>query len=387
LNGASAADRRPTVLLVAHAVHDEGGMERVTAQLIRRAHSRYRMVVVAVDLAPDLQDLVEWRRVRVPRRPAPLRFSSFFVAAGWWIARHRRGVVHTLGAIVPNRVDVATVHYCHATAPHEERRRGMGRVRRVNARIDEWCSTSAERWCYRGRIGVLAAVSTSVAADLAREYPDASIVITPNGVDVGHFRPDAARRAELRARRRVGSDDVVALFVGGDWGRKGLDVVLRALGDVRLRRLPVKLWVVGSGDVAAARGRAGELGVADRVEFFGAVPDPAAWYSAADVFVLASAYEATPLSLLEAAASGLPLISTAVGDAPALIADDGGVIVDRDPAAIADALVGLVEDAAARRRLGAAARARACTRDWDRVSEATIDLYGRLSVGSGDPAP
>jgi glycosyltransferase involved in cell wall biosynthesis len=359
-------------------------MERVTAELIRRAHSRVRIVVVAVDLADDLRGLVEWHRVRVPRRPAPLRFSMFFAVAGWWIARHRRGLVHTLGAIVPNRVDLATVHYCHATAPHDERRRGMDPIRRANSRIDQWCSTIAERWCYRTRIGLLAAVSASIAADLAREYPGASVVITPNGVDVGHFRPDAARRSDLRARHHVGPEDVVALFVGGDWGRKGLDVVLDAFGDMRLRALPLRLWVVGPGDVDAARERADEVGVADRVEFLGPVADPAPWYSAADVFVIASAYEATPLSLLEAAASGLPLISTSVGDAPDLVAEDGGVIVDRHPRAIADALAWLVVDADARQRMGSTARARACTRDWDRASEATIDLYRRLSAGSGE---
>jgi hypothetical protein len=73
---------RPSVAIVAHEIHDAGGMERVFAELVRRIHPEWRVVLIASEVAVDLRPLVDWRRVRVPRRPFPLRFLMFFVLVG-----------------------------------------------------------------------------------------------------------------------------------------------------------------------------------------------------------------------------------------------------------------------------------------------------------------
>src|SRR5438105_3787227 len=108
---------RPKVALLAHSLDDTGrmgaGMERAGAELVRHARDAVDFVLLSSDLPDDLRGAVEWRRIPLPRRPATLRFLTYFVCAGWQLRQVQADVRHSTGAIVPNRISVATVHYCH----------------------------------------------------------------------------------------------------------------------------------------------------------------------------------------------------------------------------------------------------------------------------------
>lgn len=372
--------RRP-VVVVAHGVHRRGGMERAFTELVRHVGEDRQVVVVAAEVAPEVRAAAQWVRVPVPARPAPLRFLGFFALGAWRVARVRarlgRPIVHTCGAIVPNRVDVATVHYLHAVAP-PVRASGARGLRRWNARVDTWISVVTERWCYRKRTATLASVSPALSADLAVAYPGIQVVETPDGVDAEHFRPDVAARCRTRRTLGVADDDMVVLFVGGDWDRKGLDLVLRALADPRLADPPVRLWVVGAGDARTAAAR--HPGLDGRVRWLGAVDDPAPFYAGADVFVLPSAYETFGLAAFEAAASGLPVVATATGAIPDLLAAGGGILLSRDAPELADALVAYGADPERRRRDGAIARASAARWTWKASVDAVVALYAALDA-------
>jgi hypothetical protein len=83
------------VVLVAHEIHDLGGMERAMAELIRRGSDRYRFTVVSRELAPDLREIARWERVRVPKRPFPAKYVLFFALGGLRLRRLRAPLVHT----------------------------------------------------------------------------------------------------------------------------------------------------------------------------------------------------------------------------------------------------------------------------------------------------
>jgi glycosyltransferase involved in cell wall biosynthesis len=386
----AGADEAPAVTIVAHAVHDGGGMERTLAELVRRIHHDHRVTIVSSELADDLRPLVTWRRVPTPRKPFPVRFVSFFVLGGLVLAREgrrRRGITHTMGAIVPNRVDVAGVHFCHAGFQQANGRvaaGGLASLRGVNTTVTNVLSRWAERWCYRsGRVRVLATVSRGVERELRAAYPNVPVVITPNGVDGPRFRPDRDARRELRAAESVGADDVVALFVGGDWERKGLAIAIEGVALAVAAGAPVRLWVVGPGDEERMRSLAASHGVADRVHLFGRRADAERWFRAADVFVLPTAYEAFPLVGLEAAAAGLPIVATAVNGFEDLVRDDAGVLVERDAPAVGRALQRLADDAGLRARLGATAHERSLEYTWERSVDAVTEVYAAL--GGGPP--
>ena len=378
------AMRRRRVLIVAHGAHDDGGMERAMAELIRRAHAEYDLTVVATDLAPDLRALVDWRPVRVLRRPRPLRFVLFFVLGGISAARIRADVVHTLGALVPNRAHVATVQFCHAGYREAARAGGAASrppLRRLNAAVTRELGHRAERWSYgRGRIPVLAAVSNGVARELLRHYPSARVAVTPNGVDVDRFRPDLHAREELRSAEGVPGDTTVAVFVGSDWDHKGLRIALEAVARARASGAArLILWVVGRGDELRFGAEAARLGVASNVRFFGFRRDAERFYQAADVFLLPSAYETFSLVSFEAAACGLPVVATRLNGVEELIGTNGaGIMVERTAEAFAEALAYLAANPEERRAMGEIARRRASSFTWERSAQSVLRIYSEL---------
>ena len=381
---------RQSVAIVAHGIHDGGGMERVLAELIRRLHREWRVVVVATELAADLRPLVDWRRVPAPPRPFPLKFLIFFALGSLRLARTRTDLVHTTGAIVANRADLATVHFCHAgfrEATGALAPRSTPPIRRVNTTVARVLALAAERWCYRPkRLRLLAAVSRGVAAELARHYPSVPVRLTPNGVDVQRFAPDAGSRNRLRREEAVAPGVLVALFVGGDWERKGLDLAIGGVAAARDRGAQVQLWVIGRGQESRFAELAKRAGVAERVHFFGARADVARFYQAADVFVLPTAYETFSLVAHEAAASGLPVVASIVSGIEDLVgAEAAGILVSRAPQAVGDALARLATDTALREVMGAEGRRRTAGMTWDHSVATVLSLYGSLARGPDLP--
>ena len=167
----------------------------------------------------------------------------------------------------------------------------------------------------------------------------------PNGVDVERFGPDAGTRDRVRKELDVAPDVLVALFVGGDWERKGLAIAIKGIAEARDRRAELELWVIGQGQEPRFRDLARRAGVADRVRFFGARADVARFYQAADIFILPTAYETFSLVAHEAAACGLPVVATRVSGIEDLVGDDeAGILVARTPEAMGDALARLAAD-------------------------------------------
>jgi glycosyltransferase involved in cell wall biosynthesis len=361
-------------------------MERAFAELIRRLHRRYEIVVVSSEVGEDLRDLVEWRRVPVPRRPIPLRFSLFYLLGAARLAAANADIVHTLGAIVPNAAHVATVQFCHAgfvEAVGHLAPPSAPPVRRINTALTRVLCLLAERWAYRGsRVRWLAPVSNGVAAELSRHYPGVPLQVTPNGVDRERFAPDRRRRTEVRSALGLEEHDFLAIFVGGDWDRKGLELAVRGVAGASPRcERALRLVVVGQGDDRRFRMLARDLGIDGQVIFVGPRRDTERFYAAADAFLFPSAYEAFPLVALEASASGLPIVASAVNGIAELLADgQAGIVVARDPDAIADALVSIAAAPHRRRAMGAAALERSAAFTWDRSAAAVESVYRSLPL-------
>ena len=378
----NAGGTLPLVTLVAHDVGTPGGMERQLAKLAEGLLGRrYHVTVIArrCELRPHPN--LRWIRVRGPRRPFVLAYPLFFALGSLAVWRWRRGLVHTTGAIVFNRAGLMTVHFCH----HAYRAAGgapqtvsPGLAHRVNAATSAWMSRAAEQFCYRpSRTSRLVAVSAGTARDLERFFPAAaaSVIVIPNGVDTVEFAPDAVARAKLRARFGIAPDALVALFVGGDWERKGLRHAVNALE----RAAEWQLLVVGRGDEARYRMLAEQYG-AGRLHFTGPTDKPAPCFAAADAFVLPTLYETFSLVTLEAAAAGLPLLVTRVDGAKERIQDGiNGWLIERDADQIADRLLVLGHDPKLRLAMGRAARASAEPYSWDRVVEASVTAYHEIA--------
>lgn len=364
---------------MAHEVGTPGGMERQLAELASGLLERgWEVKVIARSCALPAHPALRFVRVGGPRRPFSLWYPWFFVLGSLAVHRHRAGLLHTTGALVLSRADLSTVHFCHeafhrqAQAPRVARRSA---AYRLNAWLAGWMSRLAERYCYRGPVTRrMVAVSDGVARELRQHFPSMPVTVIPNGVDTDAFAPCAERRERLRARLDIGAHELVALFVGGEWERKGLRYAIQAVA--RLQNW--HLVVIGSGDTELYRSLAVEAGAGERVHFEGMTADPAPYYAGADGFLLPTAYETFSLVTFEAAAAGLPLLVSRVsGVEEILVEGRNGWFIDRDPKMIAQRLEALTDEAT-RRTMGAAAREDSARFSWERAVEGYDRLYREL---------
>ncbi|MFB9886475.1 glycosyltransferase family 4 protein [Balneatrix alpica] len=184
-----------------------------------------------------------------------------------------------------------------------------------------------------------------------------------NGVMVEHFAPVDAQG--LRQQLGYQPQDVVFGFAGRLVGWKGLKVAIAALAEPELQGLPVKLLLIGDGEAKAAlQAQAQQLGVAERVQFYGRVehhrlPE---FYSACDAGVFPSiGDEAFGITIAEAMSCALPVVASHVGGIPEVVGNEGHcglLFTPGHSAALASMMAALARDAALRERLGQQARQR-----------------------------
>ena len=367
------------VTIVANDVGGVGGMELVLAELVRGLSEAGDRVTVLARTADVPGAQYSFHRVRGPSRPFVVAYPWFALIATVMVRRHRRGVVQATGAIVLNRVDLVAVHFCHRAfgrQPGASTASRNTRVFRAHARLARALARFGERACLRpSRLRGIIAVSPGVAAEVRSNYPGVAdrVTVIPNGVDRTRFSPASAdTRRAARARFALPAVAPCALFIGGDWGRKGLAFAIKALGVAGEWHLAV----AGRGDEAAFGHLASEHGVADRVHFLGIVRDTPDLYHTADAFLLPTAYETFSLVAYEAAASGLPLLATAVSGIEDVLLDDvTGFLISRDEREIARRLEQLSAAPAVAGQMGAEARRVTADYTWDRMVERHRALY------------
>ncbi|GAA1943546.1 glycosyltransferase family 4 protein [Kitasatospora viridis] len=376
---------RTVLLATPYFPPDTGGVEQYTWELARQLRARhgYRVVVAATvgDRGCGAGRYHGQDGLVVHRLPAPLRISRTRLGTGW------RAALRTL--IREERVDLVNAHapvplFADAAA----RACGplpfvltyhTGRMRKADPLGSAVCSLY-ERTLLAGtvrRAGELICSSDHVRADLARLFAGRAVTVSP-GVDLARFTA-----SPVPGEPRI-------LFAGSlerATSYKGLADLLRVLPELAVRVPGVSLEVVGNGSAAAGYQRqAHRLGIGHLVRFTGRLggSELAAAYRRARVLALPTHYDSFPSVLVEAMASGRPVVSTRVGGIPSLVTEDGdGLLTDPgDLPALASALTAVLTDDALARRLGAAGRRRtAAELSWERQADRTTEVFERALAG------
>lgn len=202
--------------------------------------------------------------------------------------------------------------------------------------------------------------------------------IVPNAADPSVFHPIAeSERAKWRKGVGLAPDDLVAIFSGGEWSRKGLDLAISAAG----RTTGLKLFVAGDDADRIRFESQASREAPGRVVFGGFRTDIATAMASSDLFLFPSRYEAFSLATLEAAASGLPVFASRINGAEDFIRDgENGCFVPLDAAGIADVLSAAIRQPDILRAMGGKARETILENyTWDRVAVQTEAAYKRLS--------
>jgi glycosyltransferase involved in cell wall biosynthesis len=250
---------------------------------------------------------------------------------------------------------------------------------------DHQSRDAREPWGFEWRrTDVVVAVSRHTAAAGSAAQRARALRVIRNGVAL----PVGGRsRAAVRAELGLG-DELTCITVANLRPEKDLATLLRAHAQLAQEGVRAVALLVGEGpDRAALEAEARALGLgADRLRFLGARTDVPDLLRAADVFVLSSRTEGLPLAVLEAMAASLPIVSTAVGGVPEVVAhgEHGLLVAPGSPAALAGALESLAYDPERRLDLGARAFARARdTCSLDAMARAYDALYEELHAPLG----
>ena len=211
-----------------------------------------------------------------------------------------------------------------------------------------------------------------------KKYRNKTIII-PNGVNIQDFRTSQSQD-ECRDILGLPLDKRIILFLGSLTPRKGPEILLSAMKSVQREHPDAHLVLSGNGYLeenlieTTIKSR-----LAECVLFTGYIPEnlKSLYYRAADIFVLPSFSEAFPLTLLEAGASGLPIVATDVGGISDILHDgiNGFMVKTGDPEDLTEKILTLLGDDKLRERLGKKGQMLAEQYSWESVAEETEKLY------------
>lgn len=267
-----------------------------------------------------------------------------------------------------------------------------------NAPLERWGidgNNAVVRWCkarvraiYMGADAFVCNCREIETEALQCHVPRAHVHYLPNAVDLTRFRvPAPGERAEIRATAGWPAEALICLYVGRLSEEKGVMDVLAAWRDVRH---PNALLVLVGPDMTGhpldagplARRYVAEHGMGDRVRFHGASNDVARLLRAADIYIQPSHYEAFSNAVIEAMATGLPVVASRVGGMLDCIVDNenGLLSTPADPADIAAKLQRVIDDPELRARLGERAR-QTVVEDFDelQIFQKFADLFVTLA--------
>lgn len=362
-----------------------GGAER----FVERALNALRKQGVAVTLLTR-----HWRETEpATGNDAVLVLNPFYIGRLWRDAGFAKAVQRQIAA---GRFDLVQSHEripsCHiyraGDGVHATWLALRGRQQSLLGRFFSAChpwhryTLRAERQMFQHPdLRAIICNSRMVKDDIAARFPGAAskLYVIHNGVDLTLFNLDLRQtfRQQQRESWGIPQDAPVVLYVGSGFARKGVPQLLQALAKTR----GIYLVVVGKDKKMAASLRAASrLGLAERVRFMGGVADVRPCYAAADVFALPTVYDPFPNAVLEALASGLPVLTSPTSGAAELINDACGVVVDAlDVAGQAAALIRLCQaNQHGEMRLAAHAAAKQCA--LDDMTDRLIALYTQLDT-------
>ncbi|MEO0406178.1 MAG: glycosyltransferase family 4 protein [Cyanobacteria bacterium P01_A01_bin.135] len=362
--------------IVTHSFAKGSGQGRVNYEVVQQALLQgYRLTLVGSDIDSEVAQhpQVSWVPIRVSGWPTELLKNIIFSAkATRWLQRHRDhfDLLKINGAIAASAADVNAVHFVHSAWLRSPAH--TFRVRRDLYGLYQWLYTAVnaqwERQAFQ-RAETVVAVSQKIAEELVGiGVPSQKIKVILNGVDPEEFSPGPISRSALDL-----PEDVPLAFFAGDiqTSRKNLDTILQALAHVP----NLHLAIAGRIDNSPYPQMAADLGIANRAHFLDYRRDIADLMKAVDFFVFPSRYEACTLVLLEAMASGLPVITAATAGGAELVSRESGIVLSdpNDVSALSQAMAALTEHQAGRSQMGEAARAIAVAHSWSHMAKTYLD--------------
>ncbi len=367
--------------IVTHKVVKGDGQGRVNYEVAKEAIYRgHQITLLASSIAPELEQSSQVNWICLPVKNLPtvfLKNIAFAQQAGKWLQKHHQelDLIKVNGAITSFPSDVNAVHFVHSSwlkSPvhiWQQRKDIYGFYHLFYSSLNSYWEKQAFAKTKR-----IVAVSEKVKQELSEiGVAPEKITVINNGVDLEEFIPRQIDRTLLGLPQNV----PLALFVGDIRSpRKNLDTVLKALTKVP----DLHFAIAGELKDSPYPKLAANLNLTQRTHFLGYRRDIAQLMQASDMFVFPSRYEACTLVLLEAIASGIPVITAKTTGGSEVITPECGILLKdtEDIAELAEALQKLLENPSLRKQMGQAGRTIAQEYSWKSKAESYLDLCEEL---------
>jgi len=372
------------VLMISRAVNKYGGISRYIAEIAERISYENEVHILSAWYGINNSNIT-LHQYTIPKKPYSLQiFTSFLKVSKLARKLDRKfhfDVIHS-SECEGNYQHIITAHSCVRGAYEKLKWNNIlvDAIRRIRPFVA--LGLKFEMLIYTKRkYNKIIAVSKGVKEELIHYYnlPSEDIVVIPNGVDLEEFKPDKEKRRKIRETYEIADDEVVLMFSGYEFRRKGLEYIIKALPLVKGK---VKLLVVGKDDPNYYKELASKLGVRDKTIFTGFVPDISEYYAASDLFVFPTLYEPFGLVITEALASGLPVIVSEFAGATDIMNDECEGLLLKDPTnpkEIAEKVNVLVEDENLRKQMSRNARKTVEKYSWDEVARKILEIYEEVA--------
>ncbi|MCS7281554.1 MAG: glycosyltransferase family 4 protein [Desulfobacterota bacterium] len=360
----------------------------LASELSKKGHEVYVFAIDAEDKNPKDYKLV---LVPVIKRPKFLRIISFILATRRILSKHEFDIIHmvdeglTMNVFNPHG-GVEKAYLKQEFASIDNRLYYLLRWLRRYLSPSHYLILWLQKRQFKGeKVKKIIAISQMVKENIQRYYgiDESKIAYVFNTCDLNRFRPENRERFLVPVREKLGIPlhSCVLMFAGHNFRLKGLKVLLRAMQTLIVdEKKDLYLIVLGRGRISSYKRMAKKLNIADRVLFLGSVSDVERYYAASDIYVHPTFYDSCSLSVLEAFASGLPVITTKYNGASDIIRSKDGGIVLEDPAdfmALKDAILYFMDE-------GRRAFARKIVRKWmeefgpERNIDETLKVYHEI---------
>jgi glycosyltransferase involved in cell wall biosynthesis len=344
--------------------------------MLRALAAEHEFTVFAVEFDNPCPQKIQFVRVPSPTRPLALLFVVYHLMAPlcYLLYRLRGGPKADLVQALESNLtfgDLLYSHFCHGLyLKHHWSKSGAKGVRGWFRWLDHKLHAWMESFTYP-RAKQVVVPSRGLARELRAEFPyiDNKLTVLPNPINLERLQmPGDFDRRAFRNSLGIEEQDLAGLFVAlGQFERKGLPLLLEALGTPGMER--VKLIVVGGEKdlIARYREEAAKYQVGNRVKFAGMQSDVRSYLWSSDFFVFPSLYETFSLVTYEAAASGLPIVVSHLYGVEDLLRDgDNGFLIETSVAGVREGLQRILSlSPAARHAMGQRARlaASACSEE------------------------
>jgi len=372
------------ILLVSTNFNRYQGRERYTLELVKQFIKEHEVHLLTAnyDYKP-IPNLIVHKKPII-KKPFWLQLLTTYYFNTKWVQRIKKEFnIDLIHSSESSFCDVMVAHSCYRGVIKE-----ANRISKEEFFYPKYLLYKIRRWLlpknrailmlqrrdFESRDRKIIAVSKGVKKEILENYniPEEKITVIPIGINPEEFEPNSPKRLEIRRKYNISEDDILLIFCGYEFKRKGLEYIIKALPLVKGN---VKLVVVGKDNTKPYKRLAISLGVLDKIVFTGFVPEIKDYYTASDIFVFPTFYEAFSQVMLEAAASGLPILITKVYGAEELITDGiNGFFIERNPEDIASKINLLMQNENLRKQIGNNARETAKKYSWEKVAKRTLEV-------------